>query len=193
MTAAALPAPASENFRWTAARARAAVLLAEDALTDAEIAARADVSDRQLRTWKRHPEFWARVQEHVAALEAATLRYRIARRRERVAALDERWQLMARVIAARGEAMTGEAPGSETGLLVRQVKVVGSGEHQRTVEEYAVDTGLLRELRGTEEQAAREVGQWADRHELSGTGGGPMRFTLLLSAASGAAGDEDGG
>lgn len=195
MTAVPIPLEGSERFRtfgWTKARAEAALLLAEDALPDVEIAARAEVSDRQLRNWKLHPEFRARVQEHVAALEAATLRYAIAKRRRRVAALDDRWHRMVRVIEARAEAMADEAPGTETGLLVRQVKVVGSGRGQQTIEEYALDAGLLRELRATEEQAARELGQWTDKHEHAGPGGAPMHFTLVLSAAGLGRADLDG-
>lgn len=168
---------ASESFRpfvWTKAKAEAAVLLAENTLPALEIAARAEVTDRQLRTWKQHPEFRERVEAHVAEFEAATLRYEISKRRRRVAALDDRWHRMARVIEARAEAMADEAPGTDTGLLVRQIKVVGAGKSQQTIEEYVVDAALLRELRATEEQAAKELGQWADKHEHTGADGGPM-------------------
>jgi hypothetical protein len=169
--------PVSENFRpfaWTKAKAEAAILLAEDALPDVEIAKRAEVSDRQLRTWKQHPDFRSRVEQHVAELEAAMLRYEIAKRRRRVAALDDRWHRMLRVIEARAEAMADDAPGTDTGLLVKQIKVVGTGKTQQTIEEYAVDTGLLKELRAHEEQAAKELGQSVTRQELTGFGGGPI-------------------
>jgi hypothetical protein len=195
--AEALAAPIAgtyRQFRWSGARRRAAVLVAEDSLTDVEIAARVGIHERQLRNWKADPAFRERVGEHVAALEAVALRYEIAKRARRVAALDDRWHRMARVIEARGREMDGEAPGAETGLLVRQVKVIGTGEQQRTVEEYAVDTGLLRELRATEEQAARELGQWAERQEHAGPGGGPLRFTLVVAGAgAGEAGPADDG
>lgn len=53
------------------------------------------------------------------------------------------------------------APGMETGLVVRGYKVAGG----QTVEEFSFDAALLKELRGHEEQAAKELGQWSDRAE----------------------------
>ena len=34
------------------------------------------------------------------------------------------------------------------------------------VPKYAVDTGLLREMRAIEQQAAQDMGQWAEAHRL---------------------------
>jgi hypothetical protein len=61
-------------------------------------------------------------------------------------------------------------PGGDTGLVVRQVKMIGSGAAAQLVEEYPVDVALLRaeldvmrELREHEKQAAQELGQWVDK------------------------------
>jgi hypothetical protein len=75
-----------------------------------------------------------------------------------------------------------EAPGGETGLLTKKLKVIGFGENAELVAEYSVDTGLLKELRAHEEQAARELGQWADKTEISGPGGGPVQLEARLIA-----------
>jgi hypothetical protein len=40
-----------------------------------------------------------------------------------------------------------KAPGGKTGLLVRRLKMLGSGESAQVVEEFEVDVGLLREIR----------------------------------------------
>jgi len=61
------------------------------------------------------------------------------------------------------------AAGARTGLLVRTEKVIGSGANARIVQEYAVDTALLKELRETEIQAAKELGQWSERQEVEVT------------------------
>ena len=45
--------PKTSPFPWTHARAEAAVLVAEDAVTDEEIAAKVGVSRRTLTTWKQ--------------------------------------------------------------------------------------------------------------------------------------------
>jgi hypothetical protein len=51
-------------------------------------------------------------------------------------------------------------PGGETGLLVRTGRFIVNG---KAVDVYAVDVGLLRELREHEKQAAIECGQWPQR------------------------------
>jgi hypothetical protein len=162
--------------------------VAEGDLTEPEIARRAGVSDRQLRTWKGRPEFADRVAELVEGLGDVALRRAIARRAQRVRALDERWQLMQRVIAERGaDPAMQEVPGGRTGLLVHNVKGVGKGDDFRLIDLYEVDVGLLRELREHEKQAAQEVGQWAEKRELSGPDGCPIQTEVLSDAECGAA------
>lgn len=151
--------PASQRAK----RELAAALLAEDRLTDVEIAARAGVSRRTLVRWKQSTQFQQRIAHHQAVQADAVAATGIASRRARVEALNDRWQRLQRIIAERAEAYGGRdaegkplVPGGSTGLLMRYGK---SGE-------FALDTGLLRELRAVEEQAARELGQWVDRSRL---------------------------
>lgn len=155
------------QFRWNAKKEQAALDVAEDKLSNVEIAQRAGVTRQALILWKDHPDFKARVDQHVAAYRAAIRRRGIAIVENRVAALQDRWERMQRVIAERAEEMNGEdVAGGETGLLVRTYKMIGQGVFAERVTEYAVDTGLLKELRAHEEQSAKELGQWTDRAEL---------------------------
>lgn len=62
---------APRAFLWTPAKEEAARQLASDALKDEEIARRAGVSRMTLHNWKKHPEFAARVAQHVAEYSAA--------------------------------------------------------------------------------------------------------------------------
>jgi hypothetical protein len=157
------------KFRWSALRSKAAVLVAEDRLTDEEIAAEVNVTRRQLDRWKDHPEFAARVDAHIKAMDAEISRKGIARQMRRVEAQDDRWRRMRAVVEARSaDPELAAAPGGDTGLLVRQQKALGGGDNFQIVDEFAVDTGLLREMRELEKQAAQELGQWTDRHEYSG-------------------------
>lgn len=173
----------------TAQRARAAVLLAEDDLSNEQIARRVGVSRRTLTTWKQHPTFAAAIGDHVGELQAAMLRYRVAKKRERMKVLDDHHSRLLDVIARRSEryaAKLGDDPSAvaasaarsifnagddvpaeaATGLLVEKESVNNAGH--RTVE-WAVDVGTLREVRATHEQAARELGQWVDRSEANVT------------------------
>ena len=158
----------NDVFNWTDNSRLAAQLLAEDELTDAEIAARAGYSRRQLARWKNSPEFSAHVVELVKVFGDAIASKAIAKRVRRVDALNRRWLALQQVIAERAESMAG-VPGGATGLLVRKVKMLGSGENARQIEEYEFDAALVKELRELEKQAAIEVGHWSEKHEYSGT------------------------
>lgn len=180
-------------FRMDARKERAALLLAEDERPDGEIAATVGVHVSTLWRWRQHPDFAARVGDHVGALQAAMLRYRVAKKRERMRVLDDLHAAELAVIdarAARYAAKLGDDPEAvaasaarrvfagkdrddadipaeaATGLLVEKETVNNAGH--RTVE-WAVDTGLLREIRATHEQAAKELGQWVERTEANGT------------------------
>jgi transposase-like protein len=178
-------------FRWTAQREQVAALLAEDELTDEEIGRRCGITDRQIRKWKHHPEFKARVLDAAREVGDVALRRAISRRARRVSALQDRWDRMAQVITDRAADPSMRAvPGGATGLLVRQVKSIGSGPAAHEVEEFEVDTGLLRELREHEKQAAQELGQWTERREHSGPEGAalPVIGIRVLAANPGANG-----
>lgn len=161
----------SQNFpkmRLTERHHTAASLVAADDLTDEQIAAEVGITRRQLTTWKRHPDFGALVQQHLEAFRRRVESRGIASRYRRVASQDERWRRLQRVIDERaadvdsgtyvdevGEDRT--VPGWGTGLLVRQEKPHGI--------EFAVDTGLLKEMRELEKHAATELGQWSEKHD----------------------------
>ena len=156
-------------FTWTIARAKAVALLADGELTDREVAAQVGVNRPTLWRWRQHPDFAARVRQITERAAEELERYAIARKVRRMRSYDERWRELQRVIAERaaGPAMQS-VPGGKTGLLVRRVKSIGAGVNVREVEEYELDTGLLKELRGLEKQAAVEAGQWATKHEVRG-------------------------
>lgn len=93
------------------------------------------------------------------------MRYPIAKLRNRMQRLNRRWEKGHEVIEARAaDPAMQNVPGGPTGLLVRTYKQIGVGRDAETVEEYAVDTATLRELREMEKQAAQELGQWNDDH-----------------------------
>ncbi len=154
-------------FAWSLKSVRAAQLVAEDRLTNEEIAEECCVARRTIDRWKTHPDFLARVDELIEAFRRTSERVAIAQRGRRVAALNDRWHRMRRVIEERAasEDMQG-IPGGETGLLVHQVKGIGRGENFQVVHEYVVDDGLLGELRAHERQAAQELDQWTERHDV---------------------------
>ncbi len=172
-------------------RVLAAALVADDELSNAEIADRAGVDTRTLTRWKQDPTFNALVGDHVGQLQAGMLRLAIAKKRKRLEVLDNLHSKLLTVVeerAAEYAAMAKEdaaAPtitpirsmigdktvpaGGGTGLIVRQIKQIGTGHTAQMVEEFGVDTGLIKSIQSLEEQAAKELGQWVEKTEASGT------------------------
>lgn len=91
---------------------------------------------------------------------------------ERLKRQSDRWERLHRVIEQRAEAMKDVAEGGDTGLLVRKVKSIGSGEYAERVDEYAVDAPMLKEIRELEKQTSEELGQSKEKGS-AGSGAGP--------------------
>ena len=142
--------------------------MAQGELAFTEIAKIVGATPQTIYNWRKSPEFKARVDEIREGLCDATYDRGIALRFVRVRALNDRWNRLRRVIEARADDPSmADVPGGSTGLLVHQVKGVGRGDDFQLIHEYVVDTGLLAELRAIEQQAAKELGQWTDKQEVS--------------------------
>lgn len=156
----------------TGQQEEAAALVAADLHTDKTICEAVGVKNRvTLHRWKQLPAFKAAVEAHRAAYAQRVRATGLAIVENRVAALNDRWKRMQAVIDARAEdeAMQTVAGGS-TGLLAHSLKAVGRGDDFQLIDVYEVDTGLLKELREHERQAAQELGQWLDKTETRHVG-----------------------
>jgi hypothetical protein len=169
------PAP----FDWSDAASKAVELVARDDLTDKRIAADLGVGTTTLYRWKRHPEFMARVDVYRAEMWEAVRRHGLAILENRVRAKDERWRRLCALIETRARQLA-EIPGGDTGALVRRVKGIGSGDNFREVDEYEFDASVFAELRSLEREAAQDLGQWTEKRQVSGEGGGPVKLALGL-------------
>lgn len=157
---------------WTAKHEEALLLVAEDKFSDVEIAERLGIGKRTLEDWKRDPFFRDKLDQTISEIRATLMRHGIARLDRRLARLNKTWLDLQAVIEARAGELDGDAPGTETGLIVMQEKGVGSGDNFRVIEEYGLDAALLSELRALEMQAAKELGQWVDKKQSDLTSGG---------------------
>lgn len=180
------------GFRWNPQRERAAELLAHDKRSDGAIAAEVGITPRQLWRWKNDPAFAERVRERAEAITAELRAKGILERVNRLEILRDVAGRLQTVIEERATSpLMANVPGGTTGLLVAKPSLTkvylvlgasedGEGEdlqptrETRLTYEYAVDTGLLKELRDTAKQAAQELGEWSEKHEVGGKGGGPI-------------------
>lgn len=153
----------------SAKQERAAVLSAEDELSNGDIGRQCGVGRTTIVRWKAEPHFAAAVAAHIDRLSTEFQQFHIARREKRIAALDDRWQRLRQVVEARAaDPEMADVPGGASGLLIRTYKLAGTGPDAQLVPEYTVDTGLLREARAHEQQAAQEAGQWSEKREVMG-------------------------
>lgn len=166
-------------FTWTAQRTRAALLLAEDALSDEGIANTLGVSAVTLWRWKQHADFTARIAEHVAALDRAVSRYRIAKRRERVRILDQQQTKLLELQDARAVEYREKVPGGATGLMIPQVKIVSDGAGGTMPLTEWVRDDVSPELRALHKQAAQELGQWSEKSTVTHDGGIRREYVLI--------------
>ena len=165
-------------------RQRAAILLAEDELTDEQIAAAVRVHRATLDRWKHDPEFAALVGDHRGRIIAEALKLPIAKKHQRVRELNDLNQRYHRIIAERAQrhahdlndspetatrAIFGDVTPAEaaTGMLVAQPKIAANG---KTVTEWAFDKALDSAIKETHKQAAQELGQWEETLNVNHAG-----------------------
>ena len=111
----------------------------------------------------------ARIAQLQGAIASQMLVSSIRDRNARIAALQERWERLQRVINERAaDPNMAGVPGGRTGLILVRIRRVGRGK-DATVRQYEVDTRTLAEMRAIEEQAALELGHWSEKHAHSGS------------------------
>lgn len=158
----------------TGKQRQAAVLCAEDTLSDEAISEKLGIGRTTLSRWRVIPTFQDAIADHATELEKQMLRLAVTRRNQRIEVLDDLHSKALAVVGARAD-QYAEVPGGSTGLLVGQLKQVRHVEQtdEKTNTwsedhwEYAVDVSLMKEIRSIHEQAAKELGQWVDRSELA--------------------------
>lgn len=156
--------------RRTTLEKNATAVIAElvDGKTQYEVAKHFSVHySSVMRFVDRHAQ---EIEELRARIAKEAEEYTIAAKVNRIAALDDRWQRMKRLIDARAQDdRYSNEPGYETGLMFHQLKAVGRGDDFQLVDLYVTDAGLLAEMRATERAAADELGQMPKGEEQGTT------------------------
>lgn len=178
------------NWRWSEKREQGARIAA--AVEQGEewpvrkICEATGYKEPSVRAWLQHPDFLARVEEMRTIRNHRIMRLGIANRLGRLNEAKDRHGRLKQVIDARAAAASADpekAPGAESGALARELKTLGTGDSQQVIAEYKFDAPLFRELREIEKQVAIEVGDWAEKRELSGPAGGPIMTDAAMTLA----------
>lgn len=150
----------------------AAQLVSEDRLTDEQIAEKVGITRKCLWQWRKRKAFAARVDELTRIWTDRALKYGLARREKRVEVLQDMHNRLLVVIDERSkDAAMQNVPGGRTGLVCKSLKGIGKGKDFQVVEVFETDTAILKELRGLEEQIAKELGQHVERSAVDITVG----------------------
>jgi Helix-turn-helix of insertion element transposase len=144
-------------------QARAAILAAEDELSDTEIARLCGITRRTLIRWKKQPSVRQKKDEHLRLIQLHAEVEMISERQKRVSYLDIRHQELQSIIRVRSSSPEmRDVPGGRSGLMRRRKRYLS--QRCRVClgadYEYEVDIPLLRELRQLEMAAAKALGQW---------------------------------
>ena len=158
----------------TSPRMRAIEFLAIGFLSAEEVADKCEITRKTLYNWRQQPSFQESISSRRQELHAAIRTEGVAILENRVNRLNTDWKDLQAVKARRGEKAQQyadeegeeEYPGMTTGLIVRVETPVKNGVKV----EYMVDNGLLGELRAIEMQAAKELGQWTERQDVTSAG-----------------------
>ena len=140
-------------------QARAAILVAEDELSDTEIARLCGVTRRTLMRWKKQSAIQQKIGERLTLSKQKSERQMIVERQTRIADMEVMLQTMDNIIRERANSpeMRG-VPGGSTGLMRRR-----KGSFRKShgpLCDYELDTGLMREWRRQLVAVAKALGQW---------------------------------
>lgn len=186
---------AATEWKWTSARTRAAQLVAEDKLSDEQIASQVGITRRALAKWKNIPEFEERRKAIVEELRQAINRKGIFDKVKRMESINRDFDATETILEERGaDDDMQDVPGGKTGFIVHNIKVVGGGPHAEKVDTYEYDSALERQREALRKEARQETGEDVQKHELTGKDGGPIKGEMsFFELARIAALDEDEG
>lgn len=172
------PTSCGGYFQWTPQRQEAALCVAEG-MSYHKISKRISVPGNTIRGWVYHKQFKQVVEILRKEIREEILNHGVAQRLQRIRRLNNAWEGLQDVIESRktfyeqrrsdvtAEDTYEDIPGVETGLVVTEHKIIGQGPNAREVIHHKVDTAILSELREIEQQAAKELGQWTEKSELT--------------------------
>lgn len=153
------------NFHWTRQTVKAATLLAENRLTQKQIAAEVGCSPRAVANWLTVPVFKSHVSKLVEETRKILAQRYIAQQDQRIASYIQDFERTDQIIQERAEALK-DVPGGKSGLIARDFKAV----KDEVVEVYEFDAALVRERRAIRKDVAEELGQLTQKHDFKFSG-----------------------
>jgi replicative DNA helicase len=146
-------------------RAAIVTMACDEGLSNTQIGKKVGFPPSTIRMWLSRPDYKEAIREYYEILEEETFRLAAIHRANRLRKLQEVLDKMDIVMAERAKAYENVNIGGKSGLLVKQVKTVGSGPNAYDVAEYVYDSALVRDILSIHKQIAQEKGEWSERKE----------------------------
>lgn len=134
-----------------------------------------------LKDWSRHFDWQARLSDIAEQERAAIVKRGIADKQNRIDDYHDLRSRLKKVVVERerqheniDDLVASPAAGASSGLMVLTVRYLPGGGR---VEEWALDSGLVKSLLEVNKQAAQELGEWTEKKELTGKDGGPIEIS----------------
>jgi len=145
------------RWAWDEQKLEALDLIAEGCTPHELIAQKLGIGRKTLWVWREQPAFQSRLQAilHEAAQSLATTR--VAHKVLRVKDMQERIEALQYIVSERAKHYGGMHPGADTGYVAPVATASGR-------QAWAVDTGLMTELRALEQAVAKELGQLVEKN-----------------------------
>lgn len=155
---------------------KAIELLADGRLRYDQVIEQIGIGRTTFYRWRSDPAFMARVRARREEIASAIYDRGAAIRHRRVETYCELWDGLVRVLEERAKDPTVQKiPGGKTGHVLMTFKGVGQGQAARVIPVAHVDLGIVDRIQELGKQIAQELGQWTEKAELSGPGGGPIQ------------------
>lgn len=145
---------------------KAAAMIAEERLSQQDIAKKLGLSEYALSRWKRkYPEFRELIGRYRTNIAEEALNTAIARKDVRISKLNKMHAKIERIIDKRAEDAVNNptfvgVAGADTGLIVHDRKCIGGAQFGEMVDVFAVDTELIKRHDSILEQVAKEKGEF---------------------------------
>ena len=142
---------------------RAALLVARDDLSDAQIAQQCGIDRRTLTRWKKRAEFQAQIEQRRRVWRQEREAQNVAKRKACFASLDSHWKRLWEIVANRDTSSEmRNVPGGRSGFLYGRQKTFRSEGKVHVITDYYLDSKVPRQLRTLEVQAAKNLQQWGE-------------------------------
>lgn len=140
-----------------------------EGMNNRQIGEKLGVSQAQVTVWLRDPAVKAAISQFYATLTEEVSRLPIANKAMRIRDMQAILDKQDVIIDDRAKLYESNQAGGRSGLIVKQVKTIGSGKDAYDVAEWVYDTALVKDRLALYKQAAQELGQFSEKSTVDVT------------------------